>query len=350
MVFTPANNAEYLNVAAYLEGFGGYSWPATCHNYVPQHEAWRAPKHGGLKEFVDHVINTIGRAQIKAATECLRGVVTYPSGDQRKGRYRMTLTDLMNNHYTRGVREAMLDLILGRSDNIVKVGDVVEMLLSISFAIKDAMLDWEWLGIDEKEWPPQRLDWEMYRIEHLSLASNMKASFKGWLQQPWHILYSALRCMSCQEWQRQHLCPICCNAARNSGGTHDAWAYFDGCITHLSTAPKCIGYFLTEDPLSGRGRSMIASVASLLAELYPNRRAREWLPMLTIIYMAPGGHRQWPMSISALLDRLSWLVLQNSNFGFVLLPSSRAEESQVEAQIPLWTKDCSSPTNTIQVP
>ena len=32
----------------------------------------------------------------------------------------MTLTDLMNHHYTRGVREAMLDLILGRSDNIVK--------------------------------------------------------------------------------------------------------------------------------------------------------------------------------------------------------------------------------------
>ena len=26
------------------------------------------------------------------------------------------------------------------------------------FAVKDAMLDWEWLGIDEKEWPPQRLD------------------------------------------------------------------------------------------------------------------------------------------------------------------------------------------------
>ena len=55
---------------------------------------------------------------------------------------------------------------------------------------------------------------------------------------------------------------------------------------------------------------MIPSVASLLAELYPDKSAREWLPMLTIIYMAPGGHRQWPMSISALLDRLSWLVLQ----------------------------------------
>ena len=32
--------------------------------------------------------------------------------------------------------------------------------------------------------------------------------------------------------------------------------------------------------------------------------------MLSIIYMAPGGHRQWPMSITALLDRLSWIVLQ----------------------------------------
>ena len=49
---------------------------------------------------------------------------------------------------------------------------------------------------------------------------------------------------------------------------------------------------------------MIPSVASLLAELYPDKGVREWLPMLTIIYMAPGGHRQWPMSISALLDRL----------------------------------------------
>ena len=34
----------------------------------------------------------------------------------------MTLTDLLNNHYARAVREASLDLILGRSDNIVKVG------------------------------------------------------------------------------------------------------------------------------------------------------------------------------------------------------------------------------------
>ena len=120
----------------------------------------------------------------------------------------MTLTDLMNHHYTRAVREGMMDLILARSDHEVKVGDIVEMLLSISFAVKDAMLEWQWLGIGEGEWPPQRLDWEMYRIEHLAFTSKMEASFDGWLQQPWHILYSALRCMACQEWHQRHVCPI----------------------------------------------------------------------------------------------------------------------------------------------
>ena len=59
LIFSPANNTEYLNVAAYLEAFWGYIWPATYHNYVPQHEEWRVPKHGGLKEFVDHAISTL---------------------------------------------------------------------------------------------------------------------------------------------------------------------------------------------------------------------------------------------------------------------------------------------------
>ena len=206
----------------------------------------------------------------------------------------MTLTDLMNHHYARAVREGMMDLTLGRSDHEVKIGDIVEMLLSISFAVKDAMLEWG-LGMD---------------IEHLAFASNMDAAFAGWLQQPWHILYLALRCMACQEWQQQHVCPICHKSDRNTGGVHNAWAYFDGCITHLITAPKCIGHLLNEEPLIGRGKSMISSVATMLAELYPNKSARDYLPLLTIIYMEPGGHRQWPMSISALLDRLSWLVLQ----------------------------------------
>ena len=106
------------------------------------------------------------------------------------------------------------------------------------------------------------------------------------------------------------MCPICCNSDRNTGGTHNAWAYFDGCLTHLSTAPRCIGYLLNDDSLSGRGKSLIPSVATMLMELYPNKSMRDYLPLLSIIYMGPGGHRQWPMSISALLDRLSWLVLQ----------------------------------------
>ena len=77
MIFSPANNTEYLNVAAYLEALWGSIWPAICHNHVPQHEEWKAPKHGGLKEFIDHVISVVGRAQIKPATECLRGVATH---------------------------------------------------------------------------------------------------------------------------------------------------------------------------------------------------------------------------------------------------------------------------------
>ena len=253
LIFSPYNNTEFLNVAAYMEAFWGYIWPTASHNNVPPHDEWKTIKHGGLKEFIDHIVSTFGRAQLKPTTECLRGVTTYPSGDQRQGRYNMTLTDLMNQHYTRAVREASLDLILGRSDNIVKVGDLVEMLLGISFSVKDAMLDWEWLGIDPVEWPPQRLDWEMYRIEHLAFVSNMESQFAAWLEYPWHILYSALRSMACQDWQREHLCPFCRTAHRNSGGTHDAWAYFNGCLSHLSIAPMCIGSFMLGDTLNGRG-------------------------------------------------------------------------------------------------
>ena len=222
----------------------------------------------------------------------------------------MTLSDLQNEHYTTAVREAMMDLILGRSDNYVKVGDVVEMLLSISFGVKDSMLDWLWLGINPQEWPPQRLDWEMYRLEHLAFVSNMEEQMTAWIEHPWHVLYSALRCMACQDWKRQHSCPVCRAVARNNGGTHDAWAYFNGCLTHLGTAPKCIGALLREDPLHARGESLIPTVASMLAELSPKKKARDWLPPLTILYMAPGGHRQWPVSIKPLLDRLSWIVLK----------------------------------------
>ena len=317
LIFSPYSNTEFMNVAAYMEAFWGYIWPTASHNNVPPHDEWKTLKHGGLKEFVDHIVSTIGRAQLKPTTESLRGVTTYPTGDQRQGRYNMTLTDLMNNHYTRAVRRASLDLILGRSDNIVKVGDLVEMLLGICFSVKGAMLDWEWLGIDPIEWPPQRLDWEMYRLEHLAFVSNMESQFATWLEYPWHILYSALRSMACQDWQQGHLCPICRSAHRNIGGTHDAWAYFNGCLHHLSSAPLCIGALLLEDTLMGIGKSMIPPVIKLLEILSPGREAREWLPAITIMYMAPGGHRQWPMSITALLDRLSWIVLQTRSLALM---------------------------------
>ena len=309
MVLCPWNNTEYLNVAAYLEAFWGYIWPAVCHCNVPPHEEWTSNYHGGLKEFIDHAISTLGRTHLKPTTECLRGVVTYPTGDSTQGRFKMTLMDLQNEHYTVAVREAMMNLLLGRSDKDVQVGDVVEMLLSISFGVKDSMLDWTWLGIDPREWPPQRLDWEMYRLEHLAFASNMEAEMKEWISYPWHVVYSALRCMAYRDWKRQHECPVC-GVSRNNGSTHDAWAYMKGCLSHLDSAPKCMGSLLLEDPLNARGKSLIPSVATLLTELSPEKQARDWLPPMTILYVAPGGHRQWPVSIKPMLDRLSWIVLK----------------------------------------
>ena len=93
LIFCPANNTECLNVAAYLEAFWGYVWPTASHGNVPPHDEWKTIKHGGLKEFIDHLVCTFGRAQLKPTAECLRGVTTYPSGDQRQGRCNMTLTD-----------------------------------------------------------------------------------------------------------------------------------------------------------------------------------------------------------------------------------------------------------------
>ena len=98
-----------------------------CHGNVPPHEEWTSNYHGGLKEFIDHAISNLGRTHLKPTTECLRGVVTYPTGDSTQGRFKMTLMDLQNEHYTVAVREAMMNLILGRSDKNVQVGDVVEL-------------------------------------------------------------------------------------------------------------------------------------------------------------------------------------------------------------------------------
>ena len=62
---------------------------------------------------------------------------------------------------------------------------------------------------------------------------------------------------------------------------------------------------MLEDTLKGLGKPMTPPVIMLLETLSLSLKmeAREWLPAVTILYMAPGGHRQWPMSITALLDR-----------------------------------------------
>ena len=91
LILAPAtNNADYAHVSAYLEAFWGYLWPAACHSYHPQVGEWGAPRHNGLKEFVDSAIAAMGREQIKPTTECLSGVATYPKGDMKQGGYGMT--------------------------------------------------------------------------------------------------------------------------------------------------------------------------------------------------------------------------------------------------------------------
>ena len=176
---------------------------------------------------------------------------------------------------------------LGRAKKEIAIGGMVKLLLSISFACKDAMFEWEWLGIDTQEWPPQRLDWEMYRPEHLAFVSNMEVSFRSWLEYPWHTGYSALRCMACQSWQVQHVCPICKRFDRNIGRVNNPWSYVNGCL-------GCIGAFLNADSPDATGQSMISSTAELFAKFHPPFCVKDFMPATTMVYMEPGGHWQWP--------------------------------------------------------
>ena len=50
----------------------------------------------------------------------------------------MALSDLMNTHYTKAATQGLDSFKLGRADSEVALGDIVEMLLNISFACKDA--------------------------------------------------------------------------------------------------------------------------------------------------------------------------------------------------------------------
>ena len=89
--------------------------------------------------------------------EGARGVATYRKGDMTQGRYAIALSDLGNCFSDKAFAEGCDFLRWVGQINEVAVGDLIEMPLSVSFACKDAMLDWELLGIDPVEWPPQRL-------------------------------------------------------------------------------------------------------------------------------------------------------------------------------------------------
>ena len=97
------------------------------------------------------------------------------------------------------------------------------------------------LGIDLAEWPPQRLDWEIYKIEHLAFVRYMESTWEGWLSAPWHIGLVALRTMACLDWSAQHACPVCSQGGRNNKAVKDPWNFISGCMDHLMTATSCYG-------------------------------------------------------------------------------------------------------------
>ena len=107
------------------------------------------------------------------------------------------------------------------------------------------------------------------------------------MAEPWHILYSA------EEYgfvATQHLCVALLTATTHLGRN--------------GSLGFCKVYWILEGTWP-----MTPPVITLLERL----EAREWLPV-SIIYMAPGGHRQWPMS--ALLESCfrhvqHWLVSKN---------------------------------------
>ena len=94
----------------------------------------------------------------------------------------MTLTDLGNKSYDDAINEASPSFKIGRADHSVAVGGIIGMLLAPSFSSKEGVVDWEWLGVDSREWSPQRLGWETHRVEHLHWQGVWNPLWKsGWL-------------------------------------------------------------------------------------------------------------------------------------------------------------------------
>ena len=86
-------------------------------------------------------------------------------------------------------------------------------------------------------------------------------------------------------------------------GVKDPWGYMHGCLEHLHHGTVCLGSLLNAQSPDTTGESMIPATAELLEKMHPGRCTRDCMPSSTILYMGPGGHRQGPMSIVALVDR-----------------------------------------------
>ena len=128
----------------------------------------------------------------------------------------------------------------------------------------------------------------------------MAASLEGWLKSPWHIGYGAF-ILACQGGQTQHVCPVCLQPQRNQKGSKDPWSYMSGCLTHLRSGTACLGSPLKSQLPGTTGESMIPTAAELLKMISP-KCVRDFLPLTTVMYVGPGGHRQWPISTNAMLN------------------------------------------------
>ena len=73
----------------------------------------------------------------------------------------------------------------------------------------------------------------------------------------------------------------------------------------LHIGASCLGSLLNTDSPDTTGASLIPSTAELLGHLHPEKYARDFLPLWTVLYMGPGGHRQcyWDQCVARSLAK-----------------------------------------------
>ena len=82
----------------------------------------------------------------------------------------------------------------------------------------------------------------------------------------------------------------------------EGWSKPEGCEelhlrmngSSLNCHISCLGSPLSMNSPETDGVSLVPSTVALLKERYPDKCARDFLPSTTILYMGPGGHKQWP--------------------------------------------------------